>query len=94
MKKRASSDGNNRANSIHASLRQLLALGLSKSSSAEPQKITRTVKVKIQRKKGLELNETDRELHQTLTRHFNAVEKFRQSVLDELPLLFSEGGCL
>jgi len=92
MKTDVSSDGKSRVNSIHASLRQLLALGLSKSSSAEPQKITRTVKVKIQRKKNLELHETDPELHQTLTRHFNAVEKFRQTVLDELPLLFLKGG--
>ncbi len=84
MKTYAPLDGKNRTTSIHASLRQLLALGLSKSSSADPQKITRTVKIKIQRKKNLELHETDRELHQTLTRHFNAVEKFRQAVLDEL----------
>jgi hypothetical protein len=63
--------------STHASLRQLLELGLCKSSSAEPQKITRTVKLKVR-------TDGNFELHQTLNQHFNAVEKFRRTVLDEL----------
>jgi hypothetical protein len=66
-----------RSNSIHASLRQLLELGLSKSSSAEPQKITRTAKFKIN-------TDIRPDLVPVLNRHFDAFEKFRRKVLDEL----------
>ncbi len=77
MKKCVSLTHNNRANSIHASLRQLLALGLSKSSSAEPQKITRTVKFKI-------YTLVKPELVAPLNRHFDAFDEFRRKVLSDL----------
>src|SRR2546429_2454025 len=63
--------------SIHASVRQLLKLGLGGSDSAEPQTITRTLKFKINTDIRLELIPV-------LNRHFDASEKFRRKVLDEL----------
>jgi transposase len=66
-----------RKNSTHASLRQLLELGLSKSSSAKPQKITRTVKFKIH-------TLARPELVAPLNKHFNAFDQFREKVLAEL----------
>ena len=73
----------NRSNSIHASLRQLLALGLSKSSSAEPQRITRTVKFKIN-------TDIRPDLIPVLNRHFDFFEKFRRKVLAELEALWNK----
>jgi transposase len=66
-----------REDSTHASLRRLLELGLSKSGSAEPQTITRTVKFKIQ-------TVTRPELIAPLNRHFNAFDEFRHKVLKDL----------
>jgi transposase len=63
--------------STHAALRRLLALGLSKSDSAKPQKITRTVKFKIN-------TLACPELVAPLNEHFNAFDKFREQVLSEL----------
>jgi len=77
MKTRASLSGRKPSNSIHGSLRQLLALGLSKSSSAEPQKITRTVKFKIH-------TLAQPELIAPLNKHFNAFDEFRHKVLADL----------
>jgi len=64
-------------NSIHKSVRSLLSLGLSRSASASPQTITRTVKFKIN-------TDIRPELIPVLNRHFDAFEKFRRKVLDEL----------
>lgn len=67
----------NGINSIHNSLRRLLDIGLSKSASAEPQKITRTVKFKIH-------TLARPELVAPLNRHFDAFDEFRRKVLTEL----------
>lgn len=63
--------------STHASLRELLKLGLSSSSSVEPQKITRTAKFKIH-------TLARPELIAPLNRHFDAFDEFRHKVLTEL----------
>ncbi|HMC26410.1 MAG TPA: hypothetical protein VKM56_01310, partial [Verrucomicrobiae bacterium] len=64
-------------NSTHKSLRNLLDLGLSKSDSASPQTITRTLKFKID-------TLTRPDLVPLLNRHFDVFEQFRRKVLDDL----------
>jgi transposase len=66
-----------RRDSTHASLRQLLELGLSRSGSAEPQKITGTVKFKVD-------TPARPELIAPLNKHFDAFDEFRHHVLAEL----------
>jgi len=66
-----------RPDSIHASLRHLLELGLSKTGSSEPQKITRTVKFKVH-------TLARPELVAPLNQHFNAFDEFRHKVLADL----------
>jgi transposase len=67
----------NGTNSTHASLRRLLEMGLSKSGSTEPQKITRTVKFKVHTR-------ARPELVSPLNAHFNAFDDFRHKVLTDL----------
>jgi hypothetical protein len=74
-------------NSIHKSIRSLLTLGLSRSASACPQTITRTVKFKIN-------TVVQPELTPILNRHFDAFKQFRRKALDEVASLFSEGSRL
>ncbi len=69
-------------NSIHKSIRSLLSLGLSRSDSASPQTITRTVKFKINM-------DAKPEILSVLHGHFDAFEKFRRIVLGELETWWS-----
>jgi len=63
--------------SIHAAVRSLLGLGLKRKASATPQRITRSVKFKI--------NTLEHpEIASVLNPHFDAFNAFRQEVLSEL----------
>lgn len=73
----------NGVGSIHSSVRRLLDLGLGASDSAEPQKITRTVKLKIH-------TLAEPQLVAPLNCHFNAFDQFRQKVLADLEAMWNK----